>query len=206
VNQQNDFYKDVIPKDYPYPVFSDFKYALISMSIFILLQKVTVYLLYPFYYSVCKEKKIEKDRVRRSTKASVQTFKAAYKLFSIVFGYIVLKDQDYFEVWLGGSGDINNIWKDYPAYKLPPYAKEYYQVLMGYHLGQLVLHLMEIRNPGNDFADMILHHFVTMGLVTLSYVTNVTAMGQVVFFIHDLADFPGAIIKVVSETTAGSLV
>jgi hypothetical protein len=151
-------------------------------------------------YAVCKEQKDEKQRAARSTKAASSVYKTIFFTLSSYFGYFVLKDEPFFDVLIGGKGDTMMMFKDYPTYKHPEYYVEYYLFLLGYHLSQTLIHLSEIRHPKSDFADMILHHFLTIGLISLSYLTNYSTFGMVILFLHDLSDVPGMVTKVFSET------
>jgi hypothetical protein len=52
-----------------------------------------------------------------------------------VFGYIVLKDSEVLPSLLGGSGQFQVHFKDWPYVETTPMYKLYYLVSLGYHFG-----------------------------------------------------------------------
>jgi hypothetical protein len=70
--------------------------------------------------------------------------------------------------------------------------------MMGYHLGALVTHFIEARK--NDFIEMALHHFVTIFVFFGGYMTNILEAMAVIAFLHDLADIPTNLARVLSDT------
>lgn len=71
--------------------------------------------------------------------------------------------------------------------------------MMGYHTASTLNHLLELRNPKSDMFDMLLHHFVAIGLIVFSYLNNYVGPGMYIAFLHDLADLPGSVTKCFSE-------
>lgn len=61
--------------------------------------------------------------------------------FAVSFGYYVNKDTVFTSAFLGGSGDDSKIWENYPEMQKPRLYKEYYLILMGYHVSQTISHL-----------------------------------------------------------------
>ena len=73
-------------------------------------------------------------------------------------------------VALGGKGDFRLVFKDDPYPAPIPYMKEYYQMSIGYHFGELMIHIAGTHQ--NDFIEMGLHHVVTIFLIGGSYLAN----------------------------------
>lgn len=88
---------------------------------------------------------------------------------------------------------------DYPIHKWPEGLRCYYLFTMGYHLHQMVWHLIE--DTRNDFVEMFLHHIVTLALYGFSYLTNMTAAGAVIMYLHDWADIFAGLVRCFTETT-----
>lgn len=58
-----------------------------------------------------------------------------------------------------------------------------------------------ISEARNDFVEMFLHHVVTLLLYGFSYLTNMTAAGAVIMYLHDWADIFAALVRCFAETT-----
>jgi len=129
--------------------------------------------------------------------------KAIYKIASVSFGYWILMDTNYLPTYFGGKGDIANAWKETPYPKHVPYLKEYYVSCTAYHLGQLFNTI--IGNKGTDFAEMMLHHTVTIYLLFGSYVMNVWEYGIIISFLHDFSDITAHLAKCLASTTVTSV-
>lgn len=55
-------------------------------------------------------------------------------IISSTWGYVLMRDQDFFPASLGGSGDIWKTFQDFPYQKPIPGMKEYYMFNLGWHL------------------------------------------------------------------------
>ena len=66
-------------------------------------------------------------------------------IFATVFGYYVLKDEYNMPRALGGSGDFGETFREGCYPKPVPYLNEYFLIICGYHLGQLILHMCSNR-------------------------------------------------------------
>lgn len=135
-------------------------------------------------------------------------FKLLYFIFTTVWGYKIMKDDDYMPPSLGGSGNITMcLDKVYNPYgKHNPDLKYYILVTSGYHIAQLLIHLFKPhdKDAKNDFAEMLTHHLVTVYLYMGYYMLNVWEIGSVIAFIHDLSDIPVNIVKIMAETPYGN--
>lgn len=125
-------------------------------------------------------------------------YRAIYFGIVSVYGYIVLKDTVDLPVYLGGIGDQQNWFVDYPYRETSIDVKTYMVFTMGYHVSNTILCLLEERK--GDFVEMMFHHIVTIFLFGGSFVTNFIGIGSVVAFLHDTADFVCGILKMSAET------
>jgi len=130
-------------------------------------------------------------------KAGKYLFRVLYIYAINVFSYQVLKDTNFLSWELGGKGSYWNIFtpRDYP--KNDPYLKEYYIIVTGYHLAQLIVHFASEKR--NDFIEMALHHLVTIMLVFGSYLCNVWKCGAIIAYLHDFSDIFGNTCKLLGN-------
>ena len=70
---------------------------------------------------------------------------------------------------------------------------------MGYHLAQFLITPV-MGSKKSDFIEMSLHHLVTLLLYGSSYLLNMQEIGSTIAFIHDIADVPTNVSKMLSET------
>jgi hypothetical protein len=88
-------------------------------------------------------------------------------------------------------------WEGAPYINHAPYMKEYYLLVTGYHLSQLIIHFMQTHK--NDFIEMALHHMATIYLLLGSYLFNAWECGAIIAFLHDFSDFHGHMSKLLSQ-------
>lgn len=79
----------------------------------------------------------------------------------------------------------------------------YSLVTMGYHVGGLVTHFINARK--NDFAEMALHHIVSLFLFSGYYLSNKLNAGSTIAFLHDIADIGISCSKMFGETRYGGV-
>ena len=134
----------------------------------------------------------------RSGKAAYNMFKIIHFSFASAWGFYVLHDQPYMPTFLGGHGDLLNMWIGYPYPKHAYMLKELILILMGYHVGGLLTHFLQARRT--DFLEMALHHSVCVFLYGGCYLYNALSIGAVIALLHDISDISTSIIKVLAET------
>ena len=101
--------------------------------------------------------------------------------------------------WITDSAEF---WNDWPNHDLPKNVAVYYQVELGAYFHQL----MWTEVSRSDALEMIIHHFVTIFLVTLSYLTNFTRIGTAILLLHDSADVfleSAKVFNYISKTPGG---
>ncbi len=69
-----------------------------------------------------------------------------------------------------------------------------YECQLGYHLQSLVFAVVLGAKP-----EMYLHHVVTVVLVYISWIWGFDRIGTVVFFLHDVPDITGYVMKAIVE-------
>lgn len=102
------------PKDYEFPMWSDFKYALLFAVIIGICDAILYNIAYRLFKPFCKEQDDLLDRNKRSKKAAYSFFKLIYFTLMSIWGYIILFDKNFFPPLLGGSGDLYNCADGFP--------------------------------------------------------------------------------------------
>ncbi|XP_023235691.1 ceramide synthase 6-like [Centruroides sculpturatus] len=64
----------------------------------------------------------------------------------------------------------------------------YYMVELGFYTSLTFSQFMDIKRK--DFAQMFVHHIVTILLLVFSWSSNLTRIGTIVLIVHDFADCP----------------
>ena len=132
-------------------------------------------------------------------KSMKNLFKIFYFTFITAFGLYVYSDTNYQSFWMFGSGDHRHLDSDWPYNKVPQYLKVYYMINMSYHIEDLLFHL--IHPAQSDFFEMLMHHYVTLLLITGSYMTNVWNSGINVMIQMDNGDIFVGVIKAFMDFT-----
>ena len=139
-------------------------------------------------------------REARSFKAAHSIHKVFYFAFATIWGYVVMKDEEYLPPLLGGTGSYTlacqDKWIKYPQHTAG--MKEYILVTSGFHVAGFVVHFMDSKK--NDFVEMALHHIVALYLFGGLYLFNVWEAGSVIAFLHDIADIFVSLSKSWAET------
>jgi hypothetical protein len=145
------------------------------------------------------------DRGFRSEKLVDCLFKGSYYIFSSSFGFYVAKDCEFFTRYLGGQGHSLNMFIEYPYLKIQNYeeVKLYLVIQLGYHLFSLFQHML--KKPKNDYIEMLLHHLVTVALISIAYFMNYVTISVVILFVHDFSDVFGYIVRIFVDTEYKSI-
>lgn len=59
---------------------------------------------------------------------------------------------------------------------------------LAYWCQQLIVLVLRLEKPRKDFAELVVHHLVTIWLVGWSYAINLTYIGNAVFLTMDVSD------------------
>ena len=99
-----------------------------------------------------------------------------------------MKDADFFPPALFGKGDISLIKTGrFPVVEVPKYLKEMYCIQLGYHLYKFT-HQILLKRGEKKFMEYLLHHGLTILLITYSYCTNFINNGSITLLVHDISD------------------
>ena len=130
-------------------------------------------------------------------------FKLIFYTTTVIFGYILLSQLEYFPTSLGGKGYLMKMFE--PGYPhsfyhwKPDYFDIYYLFALSFCITDLIW-LVFIYELQSDFILMLLHHICTISLITFSFLTNYSNVGCVVLFLHDVGDIFVYITRIVINT------
>ena len=108
------------------------------------------------------------------------------------YEWTLLRDKDWLPEFLGGRGDdaiLHQAWD--------PDLSMLYQLQLAYHLQSMLFSLWQ-----GAKAEMHVHHAITVLLVTISLAFGYLRFGTVVFFVHDVPDISGYLMKAAVEAQA----
>jgi len=138
-------------------------------------------------YFVVK-KKYSKDKVDRWCTV---VFKAMWFAFICWCEWELFKDADYFPKEFGGPWTSMAEYRDrliisLNTFKFQPGVKLFYVSQWGYHCMSFLWQISHKRRA--TFWEMMIHHIVTLLLITISYLRMYISLGIVVLVIHDWVD------------------
>ncbi|KAJ7107861.1 TLC domain-containing protein, partial [Mycena epipterygia] len=79
-------------------------------------------------------------------------------------------------------------WRDYPHNHLSAPMKRYYLTQIAYWLQQFLVLTLALEKRRSDHWELVIHHCVTVWMVSWSYLMNVTLLGNAVFMSMDIPD------------------
>ncbi|KAJ6626537.1 TLC domain-containing protein, partial [Mycena sp. CBHHK59/15] len=79
-------------------------------------------------------------------------------------------------------------WRDYPHAALSGAMKRYYLSQIAYWLQQFLVLTLGLEKRRSDHWELVLHHCITVWMVSWSYLMNVTLLGNAVFMSMDVPD------------------
>ncbi|XP_046342304.1 ceramide synthase 5-like isoform X1 [Haliotis rufescens] len=95
------------------------------------------------------------------------------------YGLIVLWDKSW--LW-----DTMECWIGYPRHHISPEIYWYYAVEASFYLSLLITQCKDVKRK--DFAEMFIHHVVTLSLMFLSWSQNIVRFGTLILVLHDAVD------------------
>mmetsp|Transcript_5128 Transcript_5128/g.5868 ORF Transcript_5128/g.5868 Transcript_5128/m.5868 type:complete len:122 (-) Transcript_5128:418-783(-) len=116
-------------------------------------------------------------------KSTRNLFKLFYFFFISAFGFYVLSDTSFHSPLMFGSGDYFYFMSDWPFNEFPRYFKLYYMIGLSYHFEDSIAHFFHPIQ--NDFFEMLLHHYITIMLISCSYMLSFWNLGIVVMIQMD---------------------
>ena len=153
------------------------------------------------FYKLSKEQKDEELRVKYAEKACKKLYSVIYFSTSAYWGWYVLKDTILLPWYLGGraGGDYKNVTLKTIFNHVDPAIYDYSLYTFGYHFGDFMQHLL-VDEYMSDFEEMLLHHIAAVALYFCYIFGNMLTIGAVFAYLHDIADIPGALCKLLNAT------
>ncbi|CAD6191205.1 unnamed protein product [Caenorhabditis auriculariae] len=102
-----------------------------------------------------------------------------YYTAAFIYGFHVLRDQ----IWLY---DVKQCWVNYPYHPISDSVWWYYMVETGFYYSLLLATFFDTRR--SDFWELILHHIITVLLLSASWAINFVRVGTLVLISHDVSD------------------
>jgi hypothetical protein len=195
------------PKDYEIPKLSDSKYLLMTLPIIIIgkiiFENYFSQKMYDFlsktYKNPMDEEMFKLGLVYKKKLAS-NLFKVTYHVTIVVIGHFILKDMKFFPQELLGNGNILNMFKEgvpgYLFFEKPVNFDAYYITGLSFVIVELIW-LLFIYEFQSDFYIMLLLHSLSISMIIFSYLTNLSQIGIIVFYLHDLTDIFVYIVRIV---------
>ncbi|KAF8605523.1 longevity assurance proteins LAG1/LAC1 [Ceratobasidium sp. AG-I] len=147
-------------------------------------QSVTIYIIIPFARALGINRESKLDRFAEQGYAV---------LYFGTFGSLGLYVMSQLPTWWFRT---EHFWLEYPHWRMTPLMKSYYLLQGAYWVQQLLVLLLGLEKPRKDFTELVIHHFVTIYLVSSSYIVNLTWIGNAVFITMDVSDVFLALSKI----------
>ncbi|KAF8591529.1 longevity assurance proteins LAG1/LAC1 [Ramaria rubella] len=139
-------------------------------------QSMTLYIFHPIARHVGIKRSSKLDRFGE------QGYAITYFSLMSIIGLIVMSQTNTW--WY----KTENFWLEYPFWQMKPLMKSYYLLHSAYWLQQLLVLALRLEKPRKDFAELVVHHIVTLWLIGWSYTINFTPIGNAVFLSMDVSD------------------
>lgn len=134
--------------------------------------------------------KVEEAKVSKTARLQQSFTEAAYYLLSLYVMYRLFRHQSWF--WPSGweqlmyDGRVQHPSVGLDPYTAPAAMKAFYMMETGWYVQGLVRLLLAKKKK--DFTEMLVHHLVTLGLLSLSYGNGYMRVGVVVVGLHNAMD------------------
>ncbi|TMW63833.1 hypothetical protein Poli38472_002774 [Pythium oligandrum] len=122
----------------------------------------------------------------RVDRLATSLFKVVFFTWIAVLGYDVIKDEEWFPVSLGGSGDIVKVFKVFDV--APSTSLKYYVLLQVAYQMHSLLYVLLMKPLDGDTMDFVVHDFTSILAMGSSYLVNYLALSATVGFLNDACD------------------
>lgn len=113
-------------------------------------------------------------------------YRIIYRCTMTYVTWLELRDKPFFPPSLGGSGDLSKWMEGLPAWSKTRTFDIIFVSSAGFFLEDLVE--LAVRKKQKDFIEMSLHHFISIVLIYFSHVINCGSIGQMIVYLHYIAD------------------
>jgi len=179
----------------------DLLYGVLVCLVLVIIRQLFLIYLRPFAQYFVVQKKYTKDKVDRWCTV---VFKSAWFALICWCEWELFKDADYFPKEFGGRSTSSAEYRDrliisLNTYTFQPGVKLFYVSQWGYHCMSFLWQVSSKRR--SSFWEMIIHHILTLLLITIGYLRMYISLGIVVLVIHDWVDVVLYITKSLSDSS-----
>ncbi|KJH46548.1 Longevity-assurance protein [Dictyocaulus viviparus] len=118
-------------------------------------------------------------RQTRSKRVLECFWRFSYYTFAFIYGIVVLWNKSW--LW-----DVKQCWIEYPFHSIDDSVWWYYMIETSFYYSLLLASFFDVKR--SDFWQLIVHHFITIGLLSTSFAINFVRVGTLVLISHDLGD------------------
>ncbi|KAK4118989.1 putative longevity assurance factor [Parathielavia appendiculata] len=119
-----------------------------------------------------------------------QMYQASYIAFVGPLGVYAMKQTP--GLWYFAT---RGMYESFPNRTHDAVFKFYYLFQTAFWIQQAIVMLLGQEKPRKDFKELIVHHIITIALISLSYRFHFTYIGLAVYITHDISDFFLAVSK-----------
>uniref|UniRef100_A0A158PCV2 TLC domain-containing protein n=1 Tax=Angiostrongylus cantonensis TaxID=6313 RepID=A0A158PCV2_ANGCA len=118
-------------------------------------------------------------RQTRSKRVLECFWRFSYYTFAFAYGCMVLWDKSW--LW-----DVKQCWIGYPFHTIDKSIWWYYMVETSFYYSLMLASFFDVKR--SDFWQLMVHHIVTIALLSSSFTINFVRVGTLVLISHDIAD------------------
>jgi len=119
------------------------------------------------------------DSPNKLTRFTETAWQFTYYLVMFCYGLHTLWDKAWF--W-----EIRHCFYNMPFHPIDDDVWWYYMLSLSFYWSMTLRHFFDVKHK--DFWEMLLHHVLTIGLLSFSWACNFTRIGTLVLIVHDVAD------------------
>uniref|UniRef100_A0A7E4WBF3 TLC domain-containing protein n=1 Tax=Panagrellus redivivus TaxID=6233 RepID=A0A7E4WBF3_PANRE len=117
---------------------------------------------------------------RKFKRVAESAWRFTYYFFSFFIGLYIISKEPQFK-------DVDDCWRDYPHQNVNDAVWWYYVVETGFYWSLFFsTFVFDVRR--SDFWQMVIHHVITISLLSISFTVNCVRVGTLILLSHDAAD------------------